>query len=243
VNNAEAKRILIGYRPGREAVVDPDVAEALEETRRDPALAQWWKQQQAFHAAMAKGLAEAPVPPGLREQIRLRAKLVPFPWWRQTKVWAAAAAVIVLFAGAALLWQPERTDDSFATFRSRMVRTVLRQYRMDIETNDMARIRAFLATNSAPADYSLPPGLERLPPLGAGVLSWQADRVSMVCLDSGGQGTLFLFVADGSGLKQLPGATKEFAQVSKLTTVSWMDRGKVYVLAMHGNREALEKYL
>ena len=241
MNSLEAKKILLAHRPGGTTAQDADVIAALRETCRDPALQEWWRQQQSFHAAMERAFAKMPVPNGLREQALARAKILPFPWWRRPKVWAAAAALVVLLGFAALLSNPA-ADDSFATFRSRMTRAVLRQYRMDIETNDLARIRQFLATNNAPADFTLPRGLAQLPPVGAGVLSWQAGHASMVCLDSGAQGTLFLFVADRSAVRQPPPATREFAQVKELMTVSWTEGGKVYVLAGTGARQTLERY-
>jgi hypothetical protein len=242
VTSREAKRILAAHRPGRETGQYSEVAAALEQAWRDPALQQWWKQQQAFHAAMDRGFAQMPVPGGLREQVLARAKTLPFPWWRRPTAWAAAAGIVLLIGLAALLWRPATPEGTFQTFRSRMVRSVLRQYRMDIRTNDMASIREFLATKNAPADYVLPPGLTKLPPSGAGVLSWKSSRVSMVCLDSGKQGTLFVFIADRSELQQPPTAAREFAQVNKLMTVSWSEAGKVYVLAGEGGREILEKY-
>ena len=71
---------------------------------------------------------------------------------------------------------------------------------MGIVTNDMAQIRRYLATNHAPSDYVLTAGLKRLPATGAGVLTWQSQPVSMVCLDSTDQGTLFLFVTVAGSL-------------------------------------------
>jgi anti-sigma factor RsiW len=243
VTNTEARRILIAHRPGQgNAANDAEVSAALEEVRRNPELAQWWKKQQAFHAAMAQGFVNAPVPDGLHAAIWARVRVVPFPWWRQPRIWAAAAAIAFLLgSGVFLLW-PEDTAGSLATFRSRMVRTVLRQYRMDIQTNDLAAVRQFHATNGAPADYVLPPGLALLPVSGAGVLSWQGSHVSMVCLDAGAQGPLFLFVADAAEVHP-PSDPQEFAPVNKLMTVSWSKTGKVYVLASPGGRETLEKYL
>ena len=242
MTDAEAKRILLTHRPGQDATGESDVAAALEQTRCSPALAQWWKQQQEFHAAMKAGFAQARVPSELRERIRAHARIIPFPWWKQPRVWAAAAAIVLLVGLAAVLWQPAPPGDSFATYRSRMVRSVLRTYRMDVHTNDFASIRAFLATNKAPADFKMPPALEQLRPSGGGVLSWQASPVSMVCLDSGTQGTLFLFVINRSEVKGAPGPTPEFARVSKLTTASWVQDEKVYVLAMDGEADALKKF-
>ena len=98
-----------------------------------------------------------------------------------------------------------------------------------------------LSTQNAPDDYVLPQKLDGLPALGAGVLSWQDRRVSMVCLDSGAQGTLLLFVVDGAAVKNAP-VQREYAPVSELTTVSWSEGGRTYVLAGQGGKEALQRF-
>jgi hypothetical protein len=242
VNSTEAKRILIAHRPGRDSANDPDIVAALEQARRDPALAQWWQQQQAFHASMKKGFGEIPVPEELRGRIRQHAKVVPFPWWQQPQAWAAAAAVVLLIGLAAIFWKSGAPEGTFSTFRSRMVRNVLRQYRMDIQTNDMASIRQFLAAKNAPADYKLSSKLAQLPPMGAGVISWQTSRASMVCLDAGPTGTAFLFVVNRADVKKPPGASPEFAQVNKLMTASWVEGEKVYLLAFPGEAETFKKF-
>jgi hypothetical protein len=193
---------------------------------------------------MKKGLGEIPVPEGLRHRIRQRAKIIPFPWWRQSQAWAAAAAIVLLIGLAAFLWKPGATEGSFQNFRSRMVRSVLRQYRMDIQTNDMASIRRFLAAKKAPADYRLPPKLNQLPATGAGVMSWQASRASMVCFDSGATGTAFLFVVNRSDVERPPirSSTPQFEKVSQLQTASWAEDEKVYVLAFENDPSALKKF-
>lgn len=243
MNSADAKRILIAHRAHRADAGDPELAEALQQVTRDPALAEWWKAQQSFHAAMRDGLASAPVPENLREQIRRRTKIVPLPWWQQPPIWAAAAAVVLMAAFVAVFWNARPAGDSFAIFRSRMVSSVLRSYHMDIRTNDMASIRQFLASKRAPADYALPAPLTRLPASGAGVMSWQAASVSMVCLDSGAQGTVFVFVVDKRTVSKPPGPSPELAQVNKLMTASWTKGEKVYVVAIQADAEALKKYL
>jgi hypothetical protein len=113
---------------------------------------------------------------------------------------------------------------------------------MDIATNDLQVIRTYLDQQGAPSDYQLPAGLKRRPAMGAGVLSWRDQRVSMVCIDSQTKGTLFLFVASDPALRKPPGQ-REYTPVSDLMTVSWTDAGNTYVLAGHGNREWLKKQL
>ena len=170
----------------------------------------------------------------------MQAKIIAVPWWRQPVVWKAAAAIALLCAVVAV-WRKPSSEDSFQTFRSRVVRNVLRSYSMDIQTSDMAQIRRFLATNNAPADFVLPQRLGQLPAQGAGLLSWRDRHVSMVCLDSGAQGTLFLFIVDRAAVKSPP-PERQYAAVSELTTVSWSERGETYVLAGRGGKEALQQF-
>ncbi len=242
VNPLEAKRILIACRPGTADVDDPQVAAALAELRRDPALHEWFIQQTAFQQEMKQTLRGIPVPPNLRERILAGNKVVTLHWWRRPPILAAVAAVVLLL-GLGWLSVQSLSGRPFEIFRDRMVRAVLRQYTMDIVTNDMGAVRGFVAGKSAPSDYVLPPGLARLPVLGAGVLSWQDRRVTMVCLDSTNQGTLFLFVVDRSSVPGAPGGVHEFGPVSKLITVSWSEGERTYVLAGNGSREMLQQYL
>ena len=56
----EARLILQSYRPGGEDKDDPQFAEALREAERNPELARWLAEEQAFDCAMAAQLASAP---------------------------------------------------------------------------------------------------------------------------------------------------------------------------------------
>ncbi len=238
----EAREILLLAQPGREDGSDPRVAEALSLAGRDPALREWLERQRALQAAARRGLRDIPVPSGLRDKILASRNLVrPVAWWRHPVLWSAAALLMALLgAGLWLSDSPDKND--LDTFRGRMVRAVLRQYTMDITTNDMSQVRAFLSSKNAPADYTLPEKLGRLPVSGGGVLSWQGQKVSMVCFDSLRQGTLFLFVVDATSVGGSPGVSPEFQQVNKLGTVIWNANGRIYVLAGTGGQAALRQY-
>lgn len=238
----EAKLILLAWRPGAAHERDPEVVRALECARREPELRSWLEGQKSFQQKLKESLRTVPVPEGLAERILSQVKRVPpvgearhRPRW-----WTAAAAVLLL--GLFAWWMRPAPTDAFPQFRDRMVRTVVRQYSMDIVTNDKAVIRRFLATNQAPSNYVLPRALARLPVIGAGLLRWRDQRVAMVCLDSGEQGTLFLFVVESAAVLKAPGPTPDFVPVSKLTTASWTEGGKTYVLAGTGGEEALGRY-
>jgi hypothetical protein len=245
VNATQAKAILVAYRPGLD---EPDeaVKTALELARHDAALSDWWRTHQAFQATLRQSFRQLPVPTHLAGRIIAGRPLTPKSahWWRRP-AWLAAAAVIVFLLGLAV-FQPhvaQNTPADFAIFRSRMVRAVIRQYTMDIQTNNMTAVRSFLDSRRAPADYSLPPLLAQLPVSGAGVLKWQGEPVSMVCLDSAGQGTLFLFIVNAAAVPKAPPTAPEYAQVSKLMTASWTSGGKTYLLAGNGGKESLQRFL
>ena len=240
----EAKKILL-LRRGPADDADPEVAEALAVAKRDPELRQWLESQAQFHESVRERLREIPVPPGLMRRILAHAPAPRLTWWRRFPVWAAAAAAVILYLGLSLWWRSE-DGDSFPIFRSRMVRSVLRQYQMDLETNNLAAIRQFLSGHQAPANFVLRNGLGQLPPIGAGLLSWQGQHVSMVCLDSRGKGTAILFVVDAASLKDPPPNEPVFARVSKLMTASWTTEGRAYLLIVNNpliDQQALEGFL
>lgn len=240
----EAKDILLLYRPGRGDEADPQVIEALELARREPELQQWLQENSAFHDAVAHELKSLPVPRELKADILLGPKIVrgPAHWWTRT-VPIAAAATIILCATIAFIWTKSERPSEFARFRSRMVGIVLREYRMDIMTNDMQQVRAYLAAKSAPSDYIVPPKLDSLSLTGAGVLHWQGKPVSMVCFDRGANDMVFLFVSDRKNIGDSPLPAAQLAPVKGLATAGWSTGDKVYLLAASGDQEALRSYL
>src|SRR5439155_2765774 len=126
-------------------------------------------------------------PAELKESILSQAKIIrpPATWWKRPPAWLAAAACVALLIGLANWFRPERKPDTFADFRRRMVETVLRRYGMDTNSSDGEAVRRYLASKGAPADYSLPKGMQQLKVMGGGLLRWRGHPVSMVCFDRG----------------------------------------------------------
>jgi hypothetical protein len=242
VTPQQARQILLRFRPWVKNDHDAEVIEALALCQRDAELARWFENHCAVQNAIHEQFKRVPVPEGLKEQILSEYKSrVVVPRWRQPTVLAAALVLAILVALGSL-WlttpRPSSEEVSFASYRSRMVRTALRTYGMDLETNDDAQIRSYFAQHQAPADYVLPKNLAPTPSVGCGVLKWQDQPVAMVCfrtgkpLAPGAKSDLFLFVIDRKALPDLRTTNvPEFASVNKLATASWLEGEKVYILA------------
>jgi hypothetical protein len=237
------------YRPGVGDVQDPQLTAALECVERDPELARWFEDNCAFHEAIRAKLKQIPIPAGLKEQIiSERPADHARVWWRQPTI-LVAAAVLALLLGLASLWLRSEPEDRFSVFRRMMVRTALRTYAMDLETNDLKQIRAHLAQRQAPADYVLPQPLERTPSAGCVALTWHDKPVSMVCfrsgrpLPAGTKSDLFLFVIDRADVTGEPVLdSPQFHKINKVMTASWSQGDKTYLLAARGDESFLRKF-
>ena len=238
----QARQILLTYRPWANDAQDPEVAAALALCRQNDDLARWFENHCAVQNAIRARFKAVPLPEGLQQQIVSEYKSrVVVVWWRQPAV-LAAAAVVALFIAIGSLWysmpRTPKEDVSFAAYRSRMVRTAIKAYGMDLVTNDVAQIRSYLAQHQAHADYVLPRNLDPASSVGCGVLSWQGKPVTMVCfrtgkpLPPGNKSDLYLFVIDQKDVAGPPAMNSPaFAKVSTLATATWTEGGKVYMLA------------
>jgi len=242
----EAQEILLSCRPGRERADDPQVAAALELARTDPELREWYEQHRAWDAAVRKGLNSIPVPPDLRWEILAGPKVIKGPahWWnRRAIVIAAAAAIAFLITLAVVLLKPDRTPNTFAEFRTDVIGTVLRNYGMQLETNDMEQIRAFLDSRGAPADYAVPRGLQQLRIAGCGVLNSQGKTVSMLCFEDTDNRQVWMFFAKAATWQDRPTGEPRVERVISCATASWLEGDSLYVIASETSESSLRKLL
>lgn len=249
MDSQRAREILLLYRPDTSDANDTGFAEALEQAKRDPELARWFEAHCAQQSLVRKHLKQISVPEELRQRILDRvARHSTLVWWRRPAFQAlAAAAGIVLVAGLAWFWARPAPGDRFADYRDQIVRGVQRFYdmnSMDMLTNNLSEIRAYLAQNSAPADYVLTKPMEKLPGIGCNILKWRSNKVSLVCLDSGNTNILYLFVVDRSAVSDPPPAgPPRFVRIRKLLSASWSEENRVYILAAGGEEEFLRRFL
>ncbi len=243
----EAQEILLSCRPGREPVDDPQVAAALELTRTDPELAAWYEQHRAWDAGIREKMRSIAVPGDLKYEILSGRKIVKGPglWWnRRAALLAAAAAIAVVLTLAGMFQKrPRSMPDTFAEFRRNVIATAVREYKMDLQTNDVNRIRAYLGSRGAPSNYVAPAGTDKLKLVGCGVLNWKRTPVSMVCFEDRRENGIWLFAIKATHWKDRPGNQPTFERVFSCPSASWSDGEMVYVLAGDTKEAELRKLL
>lgn len=229
MNSKEAKQLLEVYRPGGADAEDPQFKEALQQARRDPALGDWFREQQTFDAAFAGSLKEASAPGDLRDSILAGRKIVKLPLWRDWRLRAAAAAVVILAVAGGLL--ATGRQERFPEFRAELIEQAWDgQAHLDFESSDVHHIRQWLARQNASADFTLPAGLRDTHLVGCRIVETDGRRVPMICLADGPR-HMHLFVVDGTPFADLPPqGTPDFQKCGVWKTTTWQHRGRTYVL-------------
>lgn len=257
MNRDEAKAILLLYRSSADAG-DPQVAAALAFMKSDPELREWLDDYCAQHKILREKLRQISAPPGLKEQIISEQMALAKNTSQRQKIVAtvALAAIVALLAMIATLYFPMARrpvpppPGSLADYEMTMVYRAIGGYGMNLSTNKMTQIRAYLAKNRCPSDYTLPEPLEKTAATGCAIFSWENVKVSMICFSTGRPlppsqpGDLWLFVAPGNIITNAPDtATPQLAEVSGVSVAAWTQDGKFYLLATPGGKHTVQKYL
>ena len=248
----EAKTILLLYRPGTADAADPEVAEALAFAKQDSELQAWLEKQLALQSTIREKFRQIVPPAGLKERIIAETpapgKIVPLHRYYTL----AAAAVIVAFIAVAAIWmQSHRTPvDNYALYQGQMISLAQRAYAMDLVASDPAKIHSYLTQAQAP-DFAVPAAMQGVPVVGCAVENWQGAKVSMVCFNTGkhklaaGQPSdLWLFVVDSTAVPNAGvSATPQVGILKQLATASWIQDGKLYLLASEGDESTIKQLL
>ncbi|MBL9135803.1 MAG: hypothetical protein JNK85_08045 [Verrucomicrobiales bacterium] len=239
----QVQRVLLAWRPGHPVGDDPEVREALERVHQDPALQAWYAAHQSFQVSTTAQLRSNRVPTDLAARILASRKVVR-PRFRPFGLALALAAAVIT---AVALWigfvRNAGELEDFDNFRSRMVKAAVREYRMDVVTNDLAAIRTFLASRQAPSDFDLAPALAALRPVGGGALSWHGHAVSMVCLENANLGMMYLFIVPASAFHAGSPTVPSVGSFSRLATASWVQGDRAYLLAAATAPDQLRPFL
>lgn len=230
MNSQEAKSILTAYRPDRPDAGSQRVAQALEQVQKDPQLAKWFAEQQAFDALMVSAVTTIPIPSTLKASILESTPVAEskrLPDWRLR--WALAASVVIL-ASVAVLWL-RRDAATMAAFRDEIVESGWSDsHHIGFASADLKQIQEWLRTEKAPGDFAIPAAVQDLRVNGCRVVDWRGQKVSLICFFNEGR-HLHLFVVDEKALADVPPDNMpDFEKSSGWKTVCWSVGNKTYLL-------------
>ena len=243
MNEQEARLILQAYRPGA-GPDDPQVAAALQEAARNPELARWFAEEQAFDRAIAAHLGNVPAPFGLKTRIlaQLGPPAAPHRWSWAVKL-AGVAALLFLLTQVVSLFRPAIPEAQVSNYAREMVSFIRLGGALDMESQDLGQIKEWLSKKEASPGF-VPPRLAALQPLGCRLLSFGGQRVTLICFKRDNDRLAHLFVVDRAALPQMKsGAPPVFAGVGDWMTASWVENDRVYMIAVQGDRGAVQRYL
>jgi hypothetical protein len=238
VTNEEAKQILSAYRPGGADASDPVFERALEQAKRDPELAAWFKQERESDADLARVFQSIPVPEAAKRSLLTLARVKPEG--KRTFFWGwttAVAAGVALVLGITMLLMPylrpapevtlQQPDSIGVVELAGLARAAMP---LDFRGESVPELRAWLAGRGAPAPGTLSEALTSLSAVGCRVFSDEhGNAISLLCLKKDGQ-LVHLFVVEGDARRALAMAEKEWISQDGWTAYCWSDEDRAYVL-------------
>ena len=245
MNKQEIRSLLSLYRTGELDANDARFEEARKQAESDPELAGWWAKEKQIDEIIGAKLQRVPVPAGLRSRLlRVDHPLVPVDrtWGRKLALAGAAlVALAVLFSSWRGVFQPAVT---LAEYRDEMVSFIKVDPSLELETSDPARIASYLEKPGAPGRLEIPRELQKMEPAGCRTLRFRGHDVSLICFKRGGGKFMHLFVVDQDAFPDLrKGEARDFQQQGAWMTATWTDGARAYLVAIEGDRAALEKCL
>ncbi|MBI2497583.1 MAG: hypothetical protein HYV75_06600 [Opitutae bacterium] len=246
MNNVEAKFILQGYRPNGADAGDATFAAALEQTRADPSLHDWFARELAFDRAVSAKLGEIRPPAGLREAILAGGRVTSSDttrrrWWEQPAFMAAAAGVAVLFALGLALW-PRMAVASPSLAEFALADT------MHSETHgghgaDTAALHAMLSAPSTRLGSGLPVDFEALRKAGCRTVTFAEQPVLEVCFKRDGA-WFHCYIARRADFPALAAAlTPVLSDRNGAGIASWADASHLFVVVSKTGRAPLQRLL
>lgn len=233
MNSEEAKLILQASHSGDADPTDPQIAEALAQTQRDPELLAWFKQQRALDEAIAIKLQEVCPPAGLAEKILMgrKARIPP----KRNRFWmplALAASILGLLSLTIFLVEKTKPKDTeFAALQSEMTGFLTVFPKLDLATDQWPQILNWLNKQPALAGAQIPASLQRFPGLGCREVKWRDKTLMLVCFAAQGE-VVHLFVLPKADLPDAPfNDIPTVARIQNWSTASWT-RGEISYLAL-----------
>ena len=108
---------------------------------------------------------------------------------------------------------------------------------------DLGAIKGWLAKKEMPPP-NVPPRLAGLQPVGCRILSFRGHDVALICFRRGEDRLAHLFVVKADALPGMKaGDAPVYADAEGWSTASWVENGRVYTIAVQGDRADVQGYL
>lgn len=239
MDNQEARSLLSVHRSA-ELGHDTRLHEAEECAKADPDLARWWQDEQELDRVIGAKLAGVAIPSGLKARLLERRYYTAVPWRRAALALAAIIIALAVFFGSWL--GPFRPAASLADYRDEMVSFLKVTPSLELETNELSRIKDFLAKSGAPSDVNVPKSLRDLEPVGCRKLRFRGHDVALICFKRRNGRVAHLLVVNRAAMRGLRDAP-QYATEGDWATAAWSEGDRGYLLAVQGDESTAEKFL
>jgi hypothetical protein len=243
MTSERAKFLLSVYRPNGADAQDPAFKEALDQVRRDPVLADWFRQQRDFDETISAKLRSIEPPAGLQRAVLAGLRATAIPQDRLIR-WMAIAAALAL--ALLVLWQMQLSGPGkqgrFMAFYSYALSDFKPLPRLQLMTTNFQRTQEFIKAKGAPTAPTVPAALAGLSTAGCKTLVWEGRPVSLTCFNLPGGQLLHLFVIDRKAFKgQL--IPTGFRKIGDWNVKSSESSGIVMMWVSHAQVEEIKQFL
>lgn len=209
MDNSTAKEILSAYRPSGIDAQDKNFSDALAQCQNDPAMRDWFSNEQRFDAAAAEALASVTVPhdgksrllqtpvfglintPEQGDSPAPKSKSLPgFQW--------SFGIAALLLLGLITVWQivPRYSSPHLETETFSIAGLVKDAMPLSYRSDDSAEVLTWLAGRDAPVPEHMPDSLASAAAIGCRVFDVPGGgKISLLCLLSNGE-VVHFFVFD-----------------------------------------------
>ncbi len=246
MTESDLKKKLAAYRGDSDAE-DEFFASALDQVRKDPALAQWLRDSQQFDERVRAALRTTPFPHDLRERILEQAArpdrtIEFFPRKPGLPALMALAALVVISLTLMPLWLGKGSQrgpavESLAAF----VHEIIARDGIALAATGipLPTIRQWLDANRAPSGFDIPPMLNPDAVVGCQKYVVDGHAVTLVCFEVDDGSTIHMFVTrtarGGNGKKMM---TRD-----GLAMFTWTEGNYRFLLADPKGKEHLQNLL
>lgn len=241
MNTEDAKLILSAVQNGAEPDSETEKAFALLES--DPALQEWFEEEQAFDKAISSKLAEIEPPADLKanllkllnEESATSELSEPEPQnvtWFRPPLLAAAAAVILIPILAIQMFTGSADAKDFNTFRSDMVEFASSNFKLDHTEESLPALYDWLNENDATCPTELSTSVAVESSVGCKVLEWNDESVTLICLRNDTNQVIHCFVLPHEEVESLPAESLMGTpfMMDELETCCWTDDDFLYLM-------------